>query len=195
MTLVGRRFGRLTVLKQGPDVFQVHGPVKYAHRRTTWVCRCDCGKTCQKTQNTLTSKRGPRSCGCQVKLFTGSVATEPLLGKRFGMLLVVKEGPLRGKMKVTCRCDCGVISDKNRRDLMGGGTASCGCMNARRRAAITKQFRPRPVLKSAPAPKKGECPGCCSPVKKPKLHYPVFASGSWICEKTVPEVRDLYPGY
>lgn len=49
----GTRFGRLTVVGEGPK----------RRERTTSICKCDCGTTCIKVNHEL--KRGDtRSCGC-----------------------------------------------------------------------------------------------------------------------------------
>jgi len=52
--LTGQRFGNLTVIAEGP---------KTNSGRTTWVCRCDCGK--EKIVRAHNLKRGTTiSCGC-----------------------------------------------------------------------------------------------------------------------------------
>jgi hypothetical protein len=53
--LAGHKFGRLTVLERGPN---------HSGRNTTWICRCDCGKTVSVLGNNLRAKDGTRSCGC-----------------------------------------------------------------------------------------------------------------------------------
>lgn len=49
----GNRYGRLTVLRRGPD----------QDKAATWTCRCDCGNECTTTGTRL---RGgsTKSCGC-----------------------------------------------------------------------------------------------------------------------------------
>lgn len=49
----GTRFGRLTVIEEGPT----------RKKRSTSVCRCDCGTVCIKTNNNL-KDGSTRSCGC-----------------------------------------------------------------------------------------------------------------------------------
>lgn len=49
----GTRFGRLTVIEEGPT----------RRKRSTSVCRCDCGTVCIKANNDLKGG-GTRSCGC-----------------------------------------------------------------------------------------------------------------------------------
>lgn len=52
--LSGQRFGRWTVVNQGPD---------YRRGIPAWNCQCDCGKTGTIRAGTLKSG-GSRSCGC-----------------------------------------------------------------------------------------------------------------------------------
>lgn len=52
--LTGQRFGRLTVVERGPNLYG---------KRTAWVCRCDCGVEALVAGNCLTSDN-TRSCGC-----------------------------------------------------------------------------------------------------------------------------------
>lgn len=56
--LVGKKFGKLTVIEQ-------HGftkPNKYGQRYAIWYCKCDCGNYVERTTDVL--KRGKSSCGC-----------------------------------------------------------------------------------------------------------------------------------
>lgn len=52
--LTGQRFGRLVVVQR--DGTSKHGA-------TTWLCQCDCGKTCVEPMYWLTTGK-VRSCGC-----------------------------------------------------------------------------------------------------------------------------------
>lgn len=51
--LIGKRFGRWLVEKQGP----------YASHQTRWYCRCDCGNTGLVLAGSLANNRS-KSCGC-----------------------------------------------------------------------------------------------------------------------------------
>lgn len=55
--LVGKKFGRLTVLREGSGGITANGK---SYR--TWVCSCVCGKTVENNTNVLNS--GRKSCGC-----------------------------------------------------------------------------------------------------------------------------------
>lgn len=52
--LIGKRFGRLTVIKKAP---------KLKSNTTRWECKCDCGKIIQTTRTSLI-KGESKSCGC-----------------------------------------------------------------------------------------------------------------------------------
>ena len=51
--LTGQRFGNLLVIKK----------IQNKGNRRMWLCRCDCGKTCEKPTNSLRNK-SVSSCGC-----------------------------------------------------------------------------------------------------------------------------------
>ena len=59
-------------------------------------------------------------------------------GRRFGLLVVVREEPKTPgqRRKVFCRCDCGRTASIDPRRLRLGGTESCGCLQRERVALI-----------------------------------------------------------
>ncbi len=69
--LVGRRFGRLAVLRRTENVSQ----------EVCWLCKCSCGNYC--TIRSASLRQGlTRSCGClQSEIASQSVID--LIGKRF----------------------------------------------------------------------------------------------------------------
>lgn len=55
--LIGQRFGKLVVLKRGPDIGQ----------QPSWICQCDCGQITHPIMGSnLRRKNGTKSCGCLV---------------------------------------------------------------------------------------------------------------------------------
>ena len=69
--MVGKKFGRLTVLKEV-------GRNKYGH--VLWLCMCDCG--IEKIINGSSLREGfSKSCGCLRKELTGKRAKE-MIGKK-----------------------------------------------------------------------------------------------------------------
>ena len=59
--LTGKKFGRLTVIRQNGFT----SPNKYGQRYAIWHCKCDCGNYIERTTDVL--KRGKSSCGCRKK--------------------------------------------------------------------------------------------------------------------------------
>lgn len=52
LELAGQRFGYMTVLQRG-----------HSFKRTSWICKCDCGNVAEFTTDYITHKDG-LSCGC-----------------------------------------------------------------------------------------------------------------------------------
>lgn len=68
--MIGRRIGRLTVIKRGPNK---------PTGQKRWRCKCDCGKTKVIDAHSLIRKNQTRSCGClsaelSAKRLTGNKA-------------------------------------------------------------------------------------------------------------------------
>ncbi len=110
-TLVGKKFGMLTVIAEAPP--------KSSRR---YLCRCDCGAESIVTDGNL--KRGiTTSCGCKRK--------KDLTGQRIGKLTVIERsdryGP-KGAQKTRlwkCQCDCGAITYKATSTLTNPDISMC----------------------------------------------------------------------
>lgn len=122
--LMGKTFGRLTVLNQVEDYISPNG-----QHHAQWMCQCECGSECVTTSNRL--KRGKAlSCGCYCRERVSRLNTIDLTGKKFGKLTVLKRTENRGqKVYWECKCDCGNIKDVEAYRLTHGQTQSCGCYN------------------------------------------------------------------
>lgn len=62
-----------------------------------------------------------------------SSRTQDLSGMRFGRLVAVKYSgisPIDRRPRWRCKCDCGSVCVKSARNLISGGTRSCGCLYA-----------------------------------------------------------------
>lgn len=118
--LVGRVFGRLTVLRKD----------RAPHDRPHWICRCECGG--EKAVMGKHMLGGMiRSCGCirrERTALTGAERAIDRTGLRYGRLLVKSRAPNVGRVSYwNCLCDCGgqkVVAGNN---LQGGSVKSCGC--------------------------------------------------------------------
>lgn len=110
--LTGRRFGKLVAMRPGS---------KTKSGRTTWVCRCDCGK--EKEILAYSLKCGDtRSCGCE---HYPCRPLHSLVGSRVGKLVVLEYLP---GSKYKCLCDCGNVVEVKTDKLSHGLTRSCGCL-------------------------------------------------------------------
>lgn len=112
--LTGLRFGRLTVIKKSEP----------KNGKTTWSCKCDCGKEVI-VRTELLRKGKTRSCGClNIENHSGC----DLTGHVFGRLTVIKQSGTNGKETIwLCQCQCGNQVRVIRSRLVTGLVRSCGC--------------------------------------------------------------------
>lgn len=137
---VGRKFGMLTVKEYA---FSRNG-------KRYWNCVCDCGNTAQVSSSDL-GTGNTKSCGCQkysasVKNLEGAKKPAiPMIGKRFGRLLVTGEAGHddAGHLLYSCKCDCGNSAVVLGSLLRNGGTKSCGCLAIEIRRNIGKASKGR----------------------------------------------------
>ena len=123
--LAGQRFGRLVAIKYDGS-----------HRgHAMWLCRCDCGGEKRAHSPDLQSGN-TRSCGCLYRAANVS-KTHDLVGRRFGMLVVVEKaepydvlerGVRRQRNQWLCQCDCGKEKVVRGGNLQSGTVRSCGCL-------------------------------------------------------------------
>ena len=108
-SLVGQRFGKLTVVEMLPD--------------EKCRCICDCGN--EKITGTANLRKGgTSSCGC-----LRYKPQKDLTGQRFGRLTAVSyERTGKNKSAWRCKCDCGKEVFIARTSLVNGHTRSCGCL-------------------------------------------------------------------
>jgi len=53
----------------------------------------------------------------------------PMLGKRYGMLLVLEQAQTLGRIKYLCKCDCGKEKVIFGESIRRGNSKSCGCQS------------------------------------------------------------------
>ena len=117
LDLTDKTFGQLYVLREAARSLD-------QHRRSLWLCKCQCGTEIICMGGNLTSGTS-QSCGCSRKI--------NLLGQKFGRWSVLKEaGRHKYMVKWLCRCDCGVQKIIFGRNLTNGSSQSCGCYNKER---------------------------------------------------------------
>ena len=139
MDVIGKRFGRLTVLsRKGED-----RPLRYQV-----VCSCDCGKEWAGYLYSLTTGY-TKSCGClnielTKKRTRGERHHVDLTGKRFGRLEVISRAGTTSNRgaKWLCRCDCGKEKEVPAHSMVSMGVISCGCVQKEKaKALMTKHGR------------------------------------------------------
>lgn len=113
---VGKKFNRLTIIE---DFIKIDG--------CRWAkTLCECGR--EQLQNLNLVKRGnSKTCG---KCLPEEKAMKKLLGKKFGMVEVIKNVEVRKEARIVlAKCDCGNEFTVQANSLIQGMTRSCGCYN------------------------------------------------------------------
>lgn len=116
--IIGKKFGRLTVLEQ-----------VVIDNVTMYKCKCDCGNTCVCKAGNLTSGN-TRSCGCLEKDILDKKYFQDLTGQKFGKLTVLQYLGKRGQNRIwRCLCECGNVVDRTQTTILKGNS-SCGCQHS-----------------------------------------------------------------
>lgn len=120
---IGKQFGRLTVV----------GEVPIAERQCKCrllICKCECGKIINVRAPNLDSGNS-LSCGCLAKELARERYERPVIGERFGRLVVKSTYyDEKGIKHAICLCDCGKEKSVRVGDLFSGMTKSCGCLKS-----------------------------------------------------------------
>ena len=134
--LVGKKFGKLTVIKFDRVEYKRDAQVKNRDRGY-WLCRCDCGKKVTIARNDLVSGK-TKSCGCLCK--ENAIKNRKrnfidLTGKKINELKVIKiekveykkykNGVNKAEYYWRCKCDCGQEVVINGRYLRQGKIKNC----------------------------------------------------------------------
>lgn len=140
----GQKYGRLTVLyrdlhKTGEKVY--------------WVCQCECGNTVSVPTKNL-KNQSTKSCGClnnevrsqRIKEWNEQHSKD-LTGVKSGRLTVLRKatekesiGRPSGVGYWYCQCECGNSHIVGTNDFIGNKVQSCGCLNSKGEAEITRIF-------------------------------------------------------
>lgn len=112
MDLIGKKYGKLTVVAESPKRQQGY---------ICWICSCECGNECVVKGIDLRN-RAKQSCGCQIV---------SMLGRKFGRLTVISEITNRNSKSGywECLCECGNKCVVKTRSLRNDTRLSCGCNN------------------------------------------------------------------
>lgn len=109
-------------------------------KKTTWVCKCDCGNLIAVISTNLISG-ATKSCGCYNDQLKRS-RFKDITNKRFGKLIAVEKTEKRtnsNNIIWKCKCDCGNECEVSAADLIQGHTKSCGCLQKEKIIDLTNQ--------------------------------------------------------
>lgn len=116
-SLVGRKFGRLTVLSE--EVPQDGCRI--------WKCLCECGNTINVSTKSLNSGN-TKSCGCVHREIAIARSGLDLTGERFGSWVALRRDmTAQHRSRWLCKCDCGTVKSVETYSLWSGESSSCGC--------------------------------------------------------------------
>lgn len=118
--LTGQKFGEWTVLSK-------------AEKESYWLCECSCGVKREVYAPSLKSGKS-LSCG---HLFKNQIRN-PIIGSRYGNLIVLEQFKENDTWCCKCQCDCGNITIVKRQNLTSGNTQSCGCIISKGEARIKR---------------------------------------------------------
>lgn len=118
----GQRFGKLVAISPTD---------KKCGSCRVWICKCDCGNTCEVSINSLRTNH-TKSCGCLKRTIKNDVPRD-LTGLKIGQLTVLKLNDnsknilqLKNK-KWDCICTCGKTKTISDTLLRYKEIISCGC--------------------------------------------------------------------
>lgn len=140
-SLVGQKFGMLTVIADGPSV----------NGRSTSMCNCDCGRPDPVLKINKCLKDGStKSCGCLCASSASKRVGKDLTGQTFGRLTVVQRAGTTkdGRIAWRCLCSCGNVCEASSHALLSGGKQSCGCQRKEASAATGKRTGAQNVIKA-----------------------------------------------
>jgi hypothetical protein len=118
----------------------------YQQGSALWKVRCDCG-TEKIIPRQVLLREDVKSCGC--RLSVSKSLEEEMVGKHFGLLVVIRRMGTKITPKGTqrptwlCRCDCGKEKVVTGFSLNSGHTKSCGCR------LLANQMQPGASLRNA----------------------------------------------
>jgi hypothetical protein len=117
--LVGRRYGKLTVLYRSENHLSKNG-----NSRVVWHCLCDCGNEVDVMSLNLT-RNHTTSCGC-ARADGRKKLNRDITGERFGHLVGIKKIENANRTKWLFKCDCGNEVEAFLSNVTTGKTQSCG---------------------------------------------------------------------
>lgn len=131
-SLIGQKFGMLTVIGEEPHHVQPNGSTK-----VLWKCQCECGNVLNVRAHQLRSGH-TKSCGCYAEIAKLESLKKKFIGTRFNKLVVVDYDHYENETRYwKCQCDCGNTCVVSSRHLQSKKTiGSCGCEGSKAENAL-----------------------------------------------------------
>lgn len=117
--LANQRFKNWTVIQYDIETSK-------EHKRSYWLCQCDCGTIKSIEQSGLKNKNDCYSCGCKRQ--------QRLIGQKFHKVVVLSatnERAYKNEIYWKCQCDCGEIVIKSTKQLR---ETICSCDRCREKS-------------------------------------------------------------
>ena len=114
------------------DDLIIEKEIKHEEKKSTWRCKCKCGKYCERSSSTLLRKDRFHSCGCYNIKILNEKQCKDLTNLVFGLLTVIaldNKNSTKEYRKWICKCKCGNLISVPTNSLTSGNTSSCGCIN------------------------------------------------------------------
>ncbi len=174
--MIGKRFGRLTVLNYE----------KSEKQGRLYKCKCDCGNIILVFSKLLNNKH-IQSCGCLKKEIISKVRTKNYKNKKVGNLLVIKRSCSKnGSVHWECKCSCGNLVIISSKYLLSSKNASCGCLKRENSRIMLSAIKAKQVGENHPLWKGGITPErILGRNKKEAIDWKkeVFKRDNYICQK------------
>lgn len=129
--MIGKKFGRLTVIKLDEERNRIFREERNKGLRSSspvcYICECECGNICSVKGQKLRDGR-TKSCGCIVKIY--DFTNEKYVGKTYGGYTIIKYHSFNeesGKHYFLCKCICGTEKVVDAYNLIYGNSNNCGC--------------------------------------------------------------------
>lgn len=136
--LIGKKFGKLTVVAQADDYVSPKG-----FRMAKWHCKCECGNEIDVLGMSL--KNGDtKSCGCYNK--TKIRPVKDYTGRQFGDLFVIGKIENSNPTKYLCECSCGNKIEVLPKYLTSSKKMHCGCKTVRKKPVVTHHVKPHDYI-------------------------------------------------
>ena len=139
INLVGKQFGRLTVIKRAEQ--------NTSDNKPRWECKCSCGNYITVAGGHLRSGH-TQSCGCLQAEVARKINYKDISNQKFGKLTALENigSNSQGQALWKCQCECGNIIVAKGSELRSGHIQSCGCAHSRGEEKISKILRENQIL-------------------------------------------------